>query len=361
MKLGSHLIQLEGINWWGWSNSKAGYGIVNLEYATAIQRLGIDVTYGWERKEHMLSRDFESLTMEQQRMLEKPFILKTIGVIKTTPELFYQNKSVYRIGYTMVENTRIGEKWINWCNEMDAMFVPSEFLIQVFKNSGLIKPVKVVKQGIDSLKFPYFKRRLKDKNEPFIFGTVGYMDDRKNWQDMVVAFASEFDKNEKVELWIKNSNGYFIHTIFQDNRIRLINTLYSFSEIQRLYPMFDAFLCPSHAEGSGLPPREAMATGLPTILTDWSGLSEICNPKFNYPLQPISIDHPDVRGPEQPGYMAKIDARELMYWMRHIYENRQEAMKKGELASKYIHENWNWNICAKDLLVKLGELLDGIY
>ena len=118
----------------------------------------------------------------------------------------------------------------------------------------------------------------------------------------------------------------------------------------------DCFVFPSHAEGSGLPPREAMATGLPTILTNWSGLTEVCDPLLNYPLTPIAIDHPDVRGNEQPGYMSRIDVRELMYFMRHVYENREEAEAKGIKASKYIHKEWNWEKCGVDLIEKVKEL-----
>ncbi len=341
-----------GINWFGWSNPQSGYGVVNLEYSTAIQRQGVEVYYGWERRKDFLPGLWDQLTPEQKELLEKPFQKKRLGIIKTTPQLFHKNTSDFRIGYTMVENTKIGKKWVDLCNQMDAIFVPNSFLIDIFKEGGVNKPIKSVKQGIDSKKFPYIKRKKKEK---FIFGTIGYMDDRKNWQDMVQAFCSEFGHDEPVEFWIKNSNGYFNHTSFTDPRIKLINRLYAFEEIQKLYQYFDCFLCPSHAEGSGLPPREAMATGLPTILTNWSGLVEICNPIFNYPLTPIAIDHPDIRGEDQPGFMARIDVAELMYWMRWVYEHPEEAERKGKLASDFIHRKFNWDTCAQDLLKKLEE------
>jgi len=347
---------LEPFNWWGWSNPISGYGIVNLEYATALERLTGKVSYGWERKEHILPKNFEQLIQEQKDILTKPYIKSSLGIIKTIPQLFYMNKSDFRIGYTMVENTKIGKRWVEYCNQMDALFVPSKFLIDVFSSCGVRKPIKVVKQGINQKKFPYYKRTKKNK---FIFGTVGYMDDRKNWQDMVSAFGSEFDNNEPVELWIKNNNGYFINTRFDDLRIKVINRIYSFEEIQRLYRLFDCYLCPSHAEGSSLTPREAMATGLPTILTNWSGMTEICNPQFNYPLTPIAINVPDIRGPEQPGFMAQIDISELMYWMRYVYEHWEKAMEKGKKASEYIHKEWNWDTCAIDLLTKVKELKEG--
>lgn len=343
-------------NWYGWSNPKAGYGIVNLEYSTALQRVGANISYVWEREKHLDDSDFVMLTSEQKEMLTKPYNIEKIGIIKTTPQMFFMNKSDYRIGYTMVENTRIGERWTQLCNEMDAMFVPSQFLVQVFQDCGIVKPIKVVKQGIDTRKFPYKEREIKDK---FIFGTIGYMDDRKNWEAMVAAFCSEFDQNEDVELWIKNSNSYFIWTGFADSRIKVINKIYSFDDIVKLYYMFDCFLCPSHAEGSGLTPREAMATGIPSINTNWSGLTEISDPEISFPLTPVSITHPDVRGAEQPGFQAEIDVTELMYWMRYAYEHRDVVKEKGKKASDFVRKNYDWEVCAHNLLSKLEELNHG--
>lgn len=342
----------EGINWYGWSNPRSGYGIVNLEYSTALERLTGKVSYGWERRGDLLAEDFDQLTDEQKVLLEKPYKKERIGIIKTTPQLFYNNKSDFRIGYTMVENTQVGPRWVDYINAMDAVFVPSPYLVKVFKESGVKPPVVSVKQGFDSRKYPYFERKPKDK---YVFGTVGYQDERKNWQDLVRAFSSEFAPNEPVELWIKNSNPYFSQMGFIDPRIKVINRHYSFAEMSRIYQLFDCFVFPSHAEGSGLPPREAMATGLPCILTNWSGLEEVALPSISYPLTPVAIDVPDVRGPDQPGFMARIDIAELMHYMRYCYENYYKAKDLGRLASAYVHKNWNWDECAKDLYSKLED------
>jgi hypothetical protein len=234
------------------------------------------------------------------------------------------------------------------------LIVPSEYLVEVFKESGVTKKVISVRQGMDSKKFPYIERRPQRN---FVFGTIGYMDDRKNWKDLVTAFCSEFNQNEPVELWIKNTNGYWNNTHFGDDRIKVINRMYTFAEIQRLYAYFDCFVFPSHAEGSGLPPREAMATGLPCILTNWSGLTEIADESISYPLTPIAIDHPDIRGIEQPGFQARLDVTELMYWMRYVYEHPQEAKEKGRKASEFVHKEYNWDRCADLMVQKLEEVL----
>lgn len=346
---------LTKLNWAGWMNSSSGYGIVNLEYATAIDKLlNGGVSVGWERRVDMLFDHYNMLTQEQQDLLNKPYVKEKVGIIKTTPQMFTKCNNEFRIGYTMVENTKVGRGWVDMCNKMDALLVPSAFLVDVFKDSGITRPIKVVKQGINSEKFPYYSREIKEK---FTFGTIGFIDERKNWQDMIQAFCSEFDADEPVELIIKNTNKYFEHFNFTDKRIKVVNDYYTFEQIQDLYKGFDCYLSPSHAEGSGLTPREAMATGLPTILTNWSGQTEIALPTISYPINPVAIDYPDTRGLEQPGFQARIDVSELMYWMRYAYEHREDGIKLGQSASEYIHENYNWTTCAKDLLQKVGELI----
>ena len=343
----------EGINWGGWFNPLSGYGIVNLEYATALERLTGKVSVPWEREVDMIQEHWGLLTDEQRTLLSKPYTKERVGIIKTTPQLFTKLESDFRIGYTMVENTMIGKRWTELCNQMNAIFVASPYLVKVFKDCGVTVPIRSVKQGIDSRKFPYIDRPEKSV---FTFGTIGYQDERKNWKDLIQAFCSEFEPFEPVELVIKNSNKYFEYMVFNDRRIKILNDKMTFEQITNLYTTFDCFVFPSHAEGSGLPPREAMATGLPTILTNWSGLEEVCNPEYNYPIDPIAIDFPDIRGDEQPGFQARLDVKELMYWMRHAYIHKEEGRKKGKKASEYIHKEWNWDVCAKDLLNKVKEV-----
>ena len=339
----------QGINWYGWITPFSGYGIVMMEYATAMNKLtGDKVSIGWQRGTPNNSDEWKTLTAEQKYLVyEKPFIKERIGIIKTTPDRFGENLSDIKIGYTMVENTQVGKNWIDICNGMHALFVPSQYLVDVFKDSGLNRPIYTVRQGINPQKWPFLKRT---RNQTFVFGTCGWMDQRKNWKEMIQAFTSEFDENEPVELWIKNTNNTFGFHQPVDKRVKIIDTLLTFDQMREFYKKLDCFLFPSRAEGSGMPPREAMATGLPVILTDWSGLTEIADPKYNYPIAPVAIDLPDYRGETQPGFQARIDIQELMYWMRYCYEHWDIAMAKGQLASRWMHEEWNWSVCAREVL-----------
>ena len=247
----------EGLNWFGWTTPFSGYGIVTLEYITALEKLGIDISLGWQRRENDQSKEWKTLTPDQRRLInEKPFKKERIGIIKTTPDAFRHNNSEIRIGYTMVEGTKVGKKWIRQCNAMDAIFVPSKYLVDVFKKSGLTVPIFTVKQGINPDNFKYMKRKRNKKT--FIFSTCGWLDDRKNWKLMVQAFTSEFADYEAVELWLKNSNNLFGFEQPSDPRVKFIDELLDWEGMQTFYRSTDCFLFPSRAEGAGMPAREAM-------------------------------------------------------------------------------------------------------
>lgn len=55
-------------------------------------------------------------------------------------------------------------------------------------------------------------------------------------------------------------------------------------EMPRLYAAADAFVLPTRGEGWGLPIMEAMAMGLPTIATNWSGPSEFMTEENSFPV-----------------------------------------------------------------------------
>jgi glycosyltransferase involved in cell wall biosynthesis len=336
----------EPINWWGWFNPWFGYGLVNTEMSSALNKVSGDmVTIPWEKKEPGTD-EWKDMSEEQRYLHSKPVVKSRIGIIKTTPPMFHMNTCDFRIGYTMVENTQVGKEWVKLINEMDACFVPCPYLVDVFKTSGVKKPVYSVRQGVNPDHYPFVDR---PKRPIFTFGTLSWLDDRKDWQDMFTAFTSEFAPNEPVRFLVKNSNPTWGAIRPKDPRIMIIDRRLSSEEIFKFYGLCDCFVFPSRAEGSGMPPKEAMATGCPAIVTNFSGLAELADERYSYPLNDITIDFPDGR-PEQPGFMARINVRELMYWMRYAYEHQKENKEKGKEASKWMHTHWNWEVCASEIL-----------
>src|SRR6185295_2786220 len=56
-------------------------------------------------------------------------------------------------------------------------------------------------------------------------------------------------------------------------------------DLARLYHEAHCFVLPTRGEGFGMPILEAMATGLPVIVTGYSGHLDFCNPTTTHLIQ----------------------------------------------------------------------------
>lgn len=323
----------------------SGYGVANLAWVKYLKRLGVDVSVNAKFTPYPGTMEWEMLNDEEREMF-KPYEKRKIGIIETTPDNFHMNDCEIKICNTMAEADRIGPEWVREINKMNYVIVPNEFYRKVFVDSGVDAPIKVIPHGVNTELYTYKKR---EKSDIFRFGSCGYLNERKGAFEMMIAFCSEFDDNEPVELHLHSTDPdlwYYHNTA--DPRIKITRDTWNFTQLRDWYYSLDAFLFPSRAEGVGYPPREAMSTGLPVILMDYSGLSDVANSDFNYPLEPDGFENVNPMR-EQPGAWAKINIPQLMYWMRYVYEHPKEAAKKGKLASHFIYENYRWELCAKKL------------
>lgn len=337
------------INYYGYFTPFGGYGIANINWAKHLIRQGVDVSIDAKFAPVEGSPEWNILSDEEKAMFGKEFELRKIGLVESNPFDFERNKSEFRIANTMCETDSVGEEWREKLEEMDYIIVPNSFCRTVFKQAGVTKPIIVIPHGVDTELFAYKER---PKRDVFIFSIQGYFDtfDRKGFFDVMQAFTSEFGPKEPVMLVAHSSNptfGYFSR--FTDKRIVMDSRQLSFQEVRDFYYNSDCFVFPSKAEGVGYPPREAMATGLPTIVTNWSGLEDIAKEEISYPLQPSRFDdRPDFI--HQKGKWAMIDIQELMYQMRYVYEHQDDAKLKGKLASEYVGQAYRWPVVTKKLI-----------
>lgn len=353
-----------GIEHYGFWTPFGGYGIASLNSVKYLKRYGFKVFANPKNVPKIGTPEWAALDEEEREIFEEPVQSQDIGFINSTPFNFSEVKNKIKIGYTMCESDEIGPSWAGACSNMDAVFVPNEHNRLAFIKSGVPEDkIKVVLQGIDTERFEYFNRPVRDV---YTFGIVGYMNgvegagDRKGVFDVIRAFVSEFEAWEPVRLYIKSSNkdfGFYSH--YTDPRISVDIRHLNTDEMVKLYYSFDCFVFPSRAEGYGMPPREAMSTGLPTILTDYSGLSPCCNPKFNFPLKPDHFERGvNPMTTEQPGNWAMIDIQELMYYMRRSYEHPEDSANMGREAAVWIREHESWDVATKQMIKALKEVHD---
>lgn len=91
-------------------------------------------------------------------------------------------------------------------------------------------------------------------------------------------------------------------------------------ELTGIYALAKIFCFPSYAEGFGLPPLEAMASGVPVVVSDRTALPEVCGDAAVY------------INPEKPESIAQ--AINLLLTDENIYTLKRDAgLKRAELLS----------------------------
>ncbi len=288
-------------------------------------------------------------------------------------------RAFYNIGRTVFETDRIPSLWVDKCNEMDEIWVPTPFNVETFLRSGVRAPVHVVPEGIDS---QFFKPGLKPLVIPgkrsFAFLSVFEWSYRKGWDLLLKAWAQAFAPHEDVCLILRT---YPINGVDSRNVKHVIQKkIYQFLHQQlgvspldlapiiilgeqipekvmpRLYATADAFVLPSRGEGWGRPYMEAMACGLPVIGTRWGGNLAFMNEMNSYLV--------DIDGLEEVGGEMEIEFYRGHFWaspsldslktqLRHVYEHPVEARSKALQAREDVVKKWNWKTAAEKALDRL--------
>jgi len=286
--------------------------------------------------------------------------LESYVIQLTTPNCFRDLSNVKkRIGFTMFETTKIPKDWPKICNKLcDILIVPSKENKKIFKNCGVNVPIKVIPLWADNC-YKYYKRPVR---KIFNFLFAGSVDtfNRKGWYELVKAFKQEFKEDKDVRLTIKcqhpQINNVMYEQIISDNRIKFIKGTLSNKELNELYGNADCFVFPTKGEGFGLNPLEAMATGLPVIVTNWMGCKEFVDNKICYPLKVDKLEealYPDTYG--DVGDWAYISTKELRKQMRYVYEHQKEAKQKGKLAAKVVDEKFRFKNFTESLEKIIGK------
>jgi glycosyltransferase involved in cell wall biosynthesis len=128
-----------------------------------------------------------------------------------------------------------------------------------------------------------FLKMVKEKynlpGEYILF--VGRLNSRKNIQGVIKALSLLDDTSISVVIagdrsWKKAP----IRKLTSDKRIReriIFTGAVTDEELGAIYAMAKIFCFPSFAEGFGLPPLEAMASGIPVIVSDNTAMPEVCD------------------------------------------------------------------------------------
>ncbi len=279
------------------------------------------------------------------------------------------------IGRTMIETDRIPGDWVEPCNRMDEIWVPSHYNAGTFASSGVPQhKFRVVPGGVDVNTFHPAALPLEQRQKGFVFLSVFGWFDHKGWDLLLTAYCTEFKPEEDVMLVIKTLD-YINHPTPIEEQItwitdclglkqqaiphfHIISSSMAGSLMPGLYTGCDAFVLPSRGEAWGRPYLEAMACGLPAIGTRWGGNLEFMNDENSYLIEierlediPSNVDMKLYRGHK----WAKPSLAHLRQLMRHVFEHRQEAGAKGMKAREDVCGQWTWGHAASVVMRELAK------
>lgn len=118
-----------------------------------------------------------------------------------------------------------------------------------------------------------------------------------------------------------------------------------------LYGMAHCYLQPSRGEGWGLQPLQAIAQGVPTILTDAHGQHEFAD--LGLPISAgYSASDYFIHGDAGQWWEPSLD--ELCERMEWVYFNWGQAAAQAERNSRAAHDRFSWERCAQAWIEAVG-------
>jgi len=322
-----------------------GYGYIGQSLALALDELGHKVWVNpikvWYSEDQLNPR-----IKELMRPIVPEFELLIMYPVHKFNEVHTKSAII-----TMYEAHHCPTQWVKALNRLGVpIFAPSKFVQDMFVDSGVNVPVHHLQLGIDT---EFYKKRLRRYPEKtFRFLTVGKMEPRKNVNITTWAFQEAFRNNENVELVIKTRERFLPKEVKEaaktDKRITIIEKTMTERELLDLYYSCHCFIYPSRGEGFAFPPRNAVATGMPTIVTNWSALSEI-DVALKIPVKKMSPMHPCgfSYGEENELLMADINEDTLVSTMQLLYNN--EVAYDFASNTTYRETQNTWKDCAHNL------------
>lgn len=119
--------------------------------------------------------------------------------------------------------------------------------------------------------------------------------------------------------------------------------------LKEFYLKTHAYVACSWGEGKNLPAIESATTGVAVLGTNYGGHQEWLREDWGYPLEFEWGEH-------EPGLIsARVQSDYLAEKMWHVYNNRDEAQRKGEVASRTLPAMLSWDSVIERLSAKIQE------
>jgi len=285
----------------------------------------------------------------------------------------------YNIARTMFETDGLNREFVKRCNDMHEIWVPSAFNERTFRKAGVRAHIERMPGAIDSVRFRpgHDPLRIAEAHGTVFLSTVEWKP-RKGWNTLLDAWAEAFSPNDDVTLVFRSSvpgtserdSGPEIWRQIDEHlasrgrtrrdvaNIVVLGRSIPDGDIPRLYAAANCYVAATSGEGWGYPYMEAMASGLPTIATRWSGHldfmhddnSLLCEVETFIPaFDPYVGEMPNQR-------WAQPSGRHLAQLLRAVVDEPTRMQTLSTHARLDMETRWTWTRAASRVQRRLEEL-----
>ncbi|MCS6830167.1 MAG: glycosyltransferase, partial [bacterium] len=266
-------------------------------------------------------------------------------------------------------------EWVDAINRnVDELWVPSSFVRECYVRDG-VQPEKVfvVPNGVSESFFEPATPMELPTQKRFRFLFVGGTIPRKGIDILLDGYTRAFNRSDDVALVIKDfgTNTFYRGQNFVEQirwfqrqpdapEIVYIDDELDEQQMNALYRACHALVHPYRGEGFGLPIAEAMACGLPVIVTGFGAAMDFCNEQRAL-LIPAGVEYfPDnlVGDMETVGrpFWAKPERNAMESLMEQVYRDYESAKAVAERAARWVRENLTWERAAQTAVERLSSV-----
>lgn len=320
----------------------------------------------------------------------------------------FQPVGKYNIGITAgIETDICAPEWLEGCNKMNMVIVPSRHAKKVLVETNYAKHDKMTNQPIGNLSVTVpievlhegvrtdiynkaleqdttIKETLDSIKEDFVYLFVGHWlkgdfgQDRKDLSGLLYTFFETFgDRPNPPALLLKASAGTFavtdrskiiekINLIKHMSKKRSLPNVYLLhgdltdSEMNSLYnhKKVKAFVSFTKGEGYGRPIAEFITSGKPVIVSGWSGHTDFVNQNFHVHLKgEVKQVHPSAVWEgviQKESSWFTVDYQNAAITLDKVFTNYGKYLQSSKRSIREIEKIWSFDY----MKTKFEKLLD---